>query len=726
MYSRVLFLVLLLTASLSSLSHAVTSEWNKNDQVSTRILIPYEVAPRSGEMIIGIEQTIAPKWHVYWKNPGDAGFPPSLNLPEGSPVSVGSYLWPQPERYPFTDGLTSIGYEKRVIYPVKLKYDAGSADTLVFEGSWGYLVCYDACVPYDAPFKVSIPVGDTPKPDTAAAEAIDSFVSKVPPSISSLPGVTAQTLMNLRDNAIMVRISGAKFDPKQADLFFEPSDALEFLQVRFQEIPDGGQFSVFVNPLDPAAIGETYTLDWTAVGRQTTSGLGALHHREVVSTSADMSAVAKSGTSSEPSAGRGSTTTPASNSLGTWLWMLLLGLAGGLILNVMPCVLPILSLKLFGVVKHASEGRRGMLPFGLGTTFGILLSYWALAGAAVLAKLLGGAVGWGVQFQEPVFVGFLTVVVVLFCLNLWGMFEVTLPSFISNVAGGAHGPRHGLAGHITSGVFATLMATPCSAPMLGPAVGFALSQSAPAIFAMFTAVGLGMAAPYLALAVFPQSVSWLPKPGVWMDTLRGVMGFMLAATAVLLFSVLGRQLTRDGLMLFQLALLVMGLLIWLAHRWQYTAKGTWTMRLALLVAVASVWLPGTVKAPAHEPSGQQIASHAPGAIPWQHFEASRIDSTLSAGQAVFVDVTADWCFTCKVNEKWVIETPEVKALFAEKNVLPLKADWTNRSKNIGDFLASYGKYGIPFYVLYVPGKEPVTFSEILTKDAFLRTLGENL
>lgn len=394
--------------------------------------------------------------------------------------------------------------------------------------------------------------------------------------------------------------------------------------------------------------------------------------------------------------------------------MLLLAVLGGLILNAMPCVLPILSLKVFGLVKSAGHGRREVVSGALATSAGILVSFWALGFAAITARAAGAAVGWGVQFQRPGFVAFLAVVVVLFCLNLWGLFEIPLPQRLARLGGS--GPREGLAGHFTSGLFATLMATPCSAPFLGTAIGFALSQEAPLILAIFTAVGIGMALPYLLIAAAPGIARVFPKPGAWMDTVRGAMGFLLAASAVWLFYVLASQVSPEQLAAIQLGLLALGLFTWLQHK---VANGRGLRRLAAAGVVAAAVVTLVAASRPGEATGVNLAEKPKGLIQWAAFDRAQAESLSSEGQMVFVDVTADWCFTCKVNERLVLETPEVAKAFEEHQVLPMKADWTNRNDEITSFLAEHGRYGIPFYLLYRPGQEPHVFSELLTKDTLV-------
>lgn len=400
--------------------------------------------------------------------------------------------------------------------------------------------------------------------------------------------------------------------------------------------------------------------------------------------------------------------------------ILLLALLGGLILNVMPCVLPVLSLKVFGMVRSAHEGRGAIVAGSLATATGILVSFWALAAAAVAAKAAGSAVGWGIQFQSPAFVTFLALVVVLFCLNLWGVFEITLPGRLAQVGGAA--AREGLGGHFASGLFATLMATPCSAPFLGTALGFALAQSAGVIVAVLTAVGLGMALPYLALAVAPGAARFLPRPGAWMDTVKGLMGFLLAGALIWLLYVLAAQVSAVRLAVIELGLLGLALFLWWRRRAGETGFGRQlAMGGAIAVIMGTIYL--AAKSPAVEAATAGPDTSAQSLIAWAPFDEAQAQALAAEGRPVFVDVTAEWCFTCKYNEKLVINTPEVADAFSRHGVLAMKADWTNRNDAIGDYLARFGRYGIPFYVLYRPGQEPHVFSELLTQKAVLEALG---
>jgi suppressor for copper-sensitivity B len=404
-----------------------------------------------------------------------------------------------------------------------------------------------------------------------------------------------------------------------------------------------------------------------------------------------------------------------SRSLGV---ILLLALVGGVILNGMPCVLPILSLKLFGLVKASGESHGSVRAGALATCAGILFSFWALALAAIAARGAGAAIGWGVQFQQPGFVAFLAVVILLFSLNLWGLFEIPLPSRLARLAEASG--SDGLGGHFASGLFATLMATPCSAPFLGTALSFALGQTSGVIFATLTAVGAGLALPYVVLAAWPGFVRHLPKPGAWMDTLRGAMGFLLAGALVWLLYVLQAQVAAEFLAFFELALLALGLAVWLTGRARLGGAGSrfgWTVALAL--GVGAILLVVDAPAAAAKATGAEAGANVIAWRPWDRAEAERL---AAAGRLVFLDVTADWCVTCKVNERVVLLSPEVAGAFRRLDVVAMKADWTNRDDEIAAFLAAHGRYGIPFYLLYRPDRPPHVFGELITRQGVVDVL----
>ena len=411
---------------------------------------------------------------------------------------------------------------------------------------------------------------------------------------------------------------------------------------------------------------------------------------------------------------------PAGRSAVSLVKILILGVLGGLILNAMPCVLPVLSLKLFGLLHQAAKGRRATTIGALATAAGIVVSFWSLALAALLARGAGQFVGWGVQFQSPAFVTFLTIVVVLFCLNLWSLFEIPLPRrFAALATGGSH---EGLLGHFSTGLFATLMATPCSAPFLGTAVGFALSQSGGTIFLVFTAVGLGMALPYLIIAAAPRTMNWLPKPGPWMVQLKVVMGFLLAGAAVWLLYVLAAQMRTERLAFIEIGLLILALFVWMSQQASRSAFGRRVAVLGVLVSIGGTLF---LSLGGQETLAVSDGGESTSRIQWSAFNRAEAEALAQEGRLVFVDVTADWCFTCKANERLVLETQEIAAAFEDHGVIAMKADWTNRSDEIARYLEHYGRYSVPFYLLHRPQREPYLFPELLRRKQLLAVLEES-
>ena len=399
---------------------------------------------------------------------------------------------------------------------------------------------------------------------------------------------------------------------------------------------------------------------------------------------------------------------PAFKATASFALMLGFGLLGGLILNVMPCVLPVLSLKILALSTSSAKGRGAVVSGALAASAGIVVSFWALAIVAITLRASGAAVGWGIQFQQPLFVASLAVIVLIFCLNLWGVFDIKLPGWLSSL--GSSGPTHGLAGHFTTGLFTTLMATPCTAPFLGTALGFALVQDALGILSVFTVIGLGMASPYLLLALAPRTAQILPRPGQWMVQLRIVLGFLLITAAVWLLYVLGSQLGGSKLAFIQLSMLGVALFIWAAGQ----SKRPFIKTIMHLAAIASIVSVLSLAHNGRKGVDLPVTSDTSEALTWQNFDAAKALQFAANGQPVFVDVTADWCFTCKVNKALVLDTVAVAQSFKAFNVVAMRADWTHPDNNITQFLAKFGRSGVPFYILYQTDGTTHIFSEILS------------
>jgi suppressor for copper-sensitivity B len=382
----------------------------------------------------------------------------------------------------------------------------------------------------------------------------------------------------------------------------------------------------------------------------------------------------------------------------------------------MPCVLPVLSLKLLSVVRHGG-GHRGEVRLSfVASAAGILFSYLVLASAAVALKSAGAAVGWGIQFQHPLFLIALALIVTLFAYDMWGMYEIHLPSWLANIAGPS-GTGHGVIGHFATGAFATLLATPCTAPFLGTAVGFALARSTVDTYAVFTALGLGMAIPYLTVAAVPALATRLPKPGPWMIRLRQVLGVALAATAAWLLSVLAAQVSTVAALTIAAVLIALGIVLYVGRRLPRSWRSASTA-IVILLAAGAFFVPGQFAR--NDRAADVVAEDY-----WQPFDQDAIPRLVAEGKTVFVDVTADWCITCQFNKSAVLNRGEVYQRLTGGNVVAMKADWTRPNDEIAAYLARFGKYGIPFNVVYGPGAERgVVLPELLTTSSVLAAFDE--
>ena len=414
--------------------------------------------------------------------------------------------------------------------------------------------------------------------------------------------------------------------------------------------------------------------------------------------------------------------------IGGFLLALVLAFAGGLLLNLMPCVLPVLSLKVLSFVRSADAGRGGSLRHGLLYSAGVLISFWLIAGILVALRAGGQLLGWGFQFQDPVVVAITAAVFFLVGLNLFGVFEVG--SSITAVAARAGGGQRGF-GAFVSGLLATAVATPCTAPFMGGALGYALTRPVPVAFGIFTALALGMAAPYLVLSAFPALVRRLPKPGRWMETLRQVMGFPMMGAVIWMIFVLQALAGASGVIALLSALLVAGAGAWVWGRWgEISRSGGVRIAAACVALVLALGGPGAatvfLRSSAPSRSAAEAATPSPdpqAGDPWQAWSPERVAQLRRQGVPVFVDFTARWCLTCQVNERVALDNPAVRDRFRSLGVTTLRADWTDRSEPIARALAEQGRAGVPLYLLYAPGAtEPVILPEVLTPGIVLAAL----
>jgi len=657
---------------------------------------------------LGILLHLAPGWHVYWRNPGDAGLATTLawTLPEGfaaSPIE-----WPLPLRIIEPGDLMVFGYKKQVLLPVRISVPAEITETEVtFEVRADWLVCEKICIPGQAEISLTLPVETESHPQNA--DLFQEALAQQPK-----PGEPPfAATWNYEDGSWLLHLSGLPAWAEKADFF--PYEDQE---------PEPGHAKA--GPLTDGAT----TLEIAARG--SLKGLillqGAEDRREAwVTTTGELPVVdqkTETATATADPELPAPAATPQFVMPNLWL-ALFYGMIGGLILNLMPCVLPVISLKIFGFIRQAGESPGRIFRHGLSFTSGIFLWFLGLAVLIVALRAGGEQITWAFQFQNSWFILFIAAVVFVFALNLFGVFEIILPGGATERMSDAAG-REGYGGSFFQGIFATLLATPCTAPFLGTALGFAFSQPPAVIFAMFGSVAFGMALPYLLLSARPAWIRFLPKPGGWMEKLKQFMGFPLLATLIWLLSVLGGQKGTGGIIWASSLLLCLGLACWLYGAFccfNPSARTRWIAGFfALLSAVGGSWFFGSLFAAAERPAPG--TTHRADAIPWIPFSAQTMEELLSEDRPVFLDFTADWCITCKFNERTAINTPAVRALIAERGIVPVKADWTNSDPEITEALARFGRVGVPFYVFYPQGNllPPVTFPELITEAMVLEKL----
>ena len=630
-------------------------------------LISAQIGLGNSEKIwLGLEFKLKDDWKVYWRSPGDAGTPPKIEWQGSENLAQAEIFWPRPTRFEF-QGLNTIGYHGQVILPIALSV-IKPGEPLNIKAQVEFLICGTLCIPREVSLDLLIPPGlAEPGPD---AKLLGEFISQLPEK--NIPGLAISKAVWLQNPArLQVETTSESKFVTEVDLLPEALDvSFDLPQISFK---DGLKKAVFTFPIlfEPEGGIQGKKLTLTLMnGEQLLEG-------EIIPDQQQ------------------------SSDQGTWPLMLAIALLGGFILNLMPCVLPVLSLKFLGLANHPEEAKTLSRRWHfVATALGIIFSFLILAGMALGLKAAGMAAGWGVQFQEPRFLVGMSIIITLCAANLWGFYEITLPYWLL----GNWGDAKALSGHFATGMFATLLATPCSAPFLGTAVSFALARDYPEILSIFLALGLGMASPYLLIAFWPHLSKYLPKPGRWMLVLKKAMGFLLMATALWLLSVLYAQITPGNL------LIVASGIIFLLLGLKFLPRGKGLLTLVMLVVL--------IITPAEESRKDSKANDK-----WQSFSLALVKEQVALGRVVLVDVTADWCVTCKVNKAVALEREAIKEMIDKGEIIALRADWTRPDPVITAYLQSFGRYGIPFNAVYGPAAvNGIALSELLTLDMVIEAI----
>ena len=715
-FSLLVSLALLLVPG--SALHAQTTNPDDPSPHSDATLVSETASVAPGEpFTVALRIDMEDGWHSYWKNPGDSGEPIAIDwaLPEGFEAS--SFQWPYPHRIDVAM-LTSYGYSDEVLLLSTITppetLEPGTTVTLAGKAEW--LICADICLPAEASVERALPVTASSPAPSPHADAIAEARAKVPEPVGDW---TVQAARSSGSYALALTpaggarpdLSGAQFYPAEEEVLDHAAPQtvsrqggtylLALQQSPYAEAPAERLQGVLVAP-----DGQT----WDEAGE-----VRAMTVDVPVDSVLSGVAAASGGT-------RSSLSLP---------WALLFAFAGGLLLNLMPCVFPVLSVKILGFARKAGDKSTIVRRHGVLFGAGVLVSMWALAGVLLGLRAAGSEIGWGFQLQSPTFIALMALLFVGIGLNLLGAFEVgtTLMNWGGRMQSAS--PSDGNMGAFMTGVLATVVATPCTAPFMGAALGVALTLSTAGALAIFTALGVGMAVPYVALSMSPRLLEKLPKPGAWMETLKQLFAFPMFATAIWLVWVFGQQTGHGAVALLLFGMLLLGMAAWVVHRWsapQLSRAAALVTRSAVaamvLGAVAAGVIGAGVERSASATSGTTAAdASARGASTWQPFSTDKIERLRAEGRPVFVDFTAAWCLTCQVNERTVLNTNAVQRAFDERNVALIKADWTNRDPAITKALESHGRSGVPVYVLYPgDGSGPTLLPEVLTEDIVLNAL----
>ena len=635
---------------------------------------------------LGLDIVMKPGWKTYWRAPGEAGLPPALHISSGTTSVKAAFAWPVPQRFSLL-GLETFGYENHVVLPFNWQpATPGAAANLSAKAE--LLVCAQICVPHTLQLTLSVPAG--PAMPGSEAQLLNRFANLVPNGTQAAGlKITRARLLGQGPSAALV-VDATAPQPFHAPDIFPESATLAFGAPQVA-LSDAARHARITLPILHQPPGEGLSTA-TPISLTLKDGDRFVEARPRLEAAPWPSVAAR---------------------LLALIPLIGLALAGGLILNVMPCVLPVLSLKLLLVMQQGGAERAHVRAGFLASAAGILSSFLLIAGILLALKAGGHSIGWGLQFQQFWFLALMVPLLALFAASLFGLIDFTLPGTLQQKLGQAG--HTSLAAHFVSGAFATLLATPCSAPFLGSAIGYALASGTLEILAVFAALGLGMALPFLLVAAFPGLAARLPKPGLWMVRLKQYLGFPLLGTALWLLLIMRGEtgtLPALGIGLASLALLA-GLMVWRHRRGLPLARPSLGLASGFVAAALA-----TVLVVLHFGPATGTGDGAADTLAWQSFDTGAIKTSVAQGKVVFVDVTASWCLTCQANRRLVLDSEPVNTLLRQPGLIDMKADWTKPNAAIAAYLAQHGRFGIPFNIVYGPGAPGgIALPELLTSDA---------
>jgi DsbC/DsbD-like thiol-disulfide interchange protein/cytochrome c biogenesis protein CcdA len=701
MFRRSIIGLIALLAALPAVGAPVSTP-----HVTAELLLDRTHVRPGEEFRLGLHLRMKEGWHTYWKHPGDSGEPTTIDwvLPDG--FTAEPILWPQPQRISL-EPLTTYGYEGEVLLlvPMRAPADAvaGRAASMTADVYW--MVCEKICIPEEVTLDIDVPIAGEPSSSGASATLFDRSTATLP-----IPSDGWQIRAEERGDRIILRgraPEGFRIDQPGISFFASAGPLIEYSAPQPVSLQEG-ELTIELTR-SPYATDDVRRLS------------GVLH------APAGWTAGGPVAVEIDVPLGDSPPIAPLNAGPAPLTLLIALGLAflGGMILNLMPCVFPVVSLKILAFMQHSGDEPRRVRLHGLSFAGGVLLAFWILAGLLLALRAAGEEIGWGFQLQSPPFVAAMAFLLFALGLSLSGVMDIG--TSLTRI-----GAAEGRAGYRTSalnGMLATVVATPCTAPFMGAALGFALTQSATAALLIFTALGSGMAAPYVALSLWPALLRFLPRPGSWMVRFKQLMAFPLFATVAWLVWVFGHQTGVDGVLRLLLGLTLVGAAAWVWGSWSTLGASSRTSAIARSVAVVLLAAGFVLSAAAEPVSGETTPAgvlQSGSGVQWEPWSEERVAELRAEGRPIFINFTAAWCLTCKVNERVAFSSAEVIRIVGERNIAMLKGDWTNRDAAITRALGSFGRSGVPLYVVHEadPSISPRLLPEILSPGMLVETLSQ--
>lgn len=710
------------------------SELSSSEPVTVQLISETESLQPGKPTWVAIHMSIAKNWHAYWKNPGDAGMAPMVtwNLPEG--FTADQLQWPTPKRFDLSSAI-GFGYEDEIILLTQITAPASfnQSSPVKISADIRWVVCDDStCLPGEATIDLSLPVSsNTPQLNNRSSDLFTKARAQIPEKHTS---ATAQR----KQDCIELTLLDPNSEPlsfKDAQFFPEEKKSIDYKKaITIQHSSDDlTQHTLSLKEIDSSSTPSS-NLKGILVLNTNTSSPKSFEIDIPIDTSEEANTNTNSNEIAYAVGNRAAAyaDAPPANDFefqGGVALAIAFAFLGGMILNLMPCVLPVISLKILSFVKLAGESRKLIFQHGLAFALGVLLSFWTLAGVLLALQAYGRSVGWGFQLQEPIFVAALAAVLLVFSLSLFGLFEMGT-SMISMASQTQPNKNKGLLSSLLSGILATAVATPCTGPFLGSAVGFAVTLPAPLALLIFTSLGLGMSLPYLVLAAFPSLLRFLPRAGNWMIAFKELMGFFMLATVLWLIWIFGAQTNSFAISILLAGFFFMAIACWIYGRWATPLQKKLTRTIGLLAASCffalgayAVVMSSSSWADAMGGGSSVSTNVASAEGEWEEFSAERVAELRKKGIPVFIDFTAKWCLICQANHL-VLTVDEVNQKFNEKGVVKMKADWTKNDSAIAAELRKFGRNSVPLYVLYGTDstEKPQILPQVLTPETVTESL----